>query len=225
MAKYIGSLTTDIRGKIGGVVMSAARTGVVIKSHGVPRRQPSAAQQSRRQIFAAALYYWRNLGGTYVAGWNTGASGLTWKNSLGQTFVPTGLMLWQQAFMNAALLGTVPPFTYSGTPATIIPVTGFNVSFGATEGSIEVLASTGYYTGTWLAFISRPIPSSLNYTKTLSRLFACGSQGSATALIFPNFGPGYGPLPTSNPLVSVRVLPVHPTTFVSGTPLIGTVEV
>lgn len=223
MAKYLGTITSDMRGKFGGLVASRARSGVTLKATAAPRQTGSQLQSNQRVRFAAALYAWRNLTGAEMAGWGTGALALLWTNSLGVTYTPTGLQLWQQAWVNADLLGTTPPATYSGTPSTIVPVVDAALTGSAGAYDLTVSPSSGSYTGAWLGFLSTIIPVSRIYTKSIARKCCGGNLAGDLVVLGSAFEAIWGPLPAPGPLVSVRIMPVQPTTFVSGTPFIGTI--
>jgi hypothetical protein len=224
MAKYLGILTSDMRGKLGGLVASRGRSGVTLKAQAVPRQQGTLLQQQQKVRFAAALQAWRAMTGTQQAGWGTGALALLWTNSLGTTYTPTGLQLWQQAWVNAALLSTTPPATYSGSPSDIVPIVDATLIGSAGSYTLTVYPSSGSYTGAWVSFLSTVIPQTLNYTKTLSRKFCGGALAGDSTVLGSTFESIWGPLPAPGPYVSLRVVPVHPTTFVSGTVFISTLQ-
>jgi hypothetical protein len=217
MAKYIGLLTSDMRGKIGGVVAGRSRSGTTLKAQAVPRQAPSLLQSAQRARFSAALQVWRSLTATQQSGWGTGALALTWKNSLGQTYVPTGLQLWQQAFVNASFIDQFPPTTYSGSPSDIVPITLAVLASGGTYFQLEVEDMSGPYTGTFLAFVSSQIPTTRLYTKTISRKSMGGAIGTDLLTTGSDFLNQYGPIPSSGAIVALRIVPIHPTTYVSGT--------
>ena len=217
MAKYIGLLTSDMRGKLGGLVTSRSRSATTLKAHAVPTRTASPLQSARRMQFSQALYAWRQLDASQVASWQSLAAMLTWSNSLAQTFTPTGLQLWQQAFVNASLLGRVPPSSAPSSPPSVVPVLSATIT-GSTAGYlIAVSPASGTYEGAFLAFVSRPIQPSVTYTASIKRVFGGGNPGGNYVIVYPNFGPGYGPLPPVGSYVALRILPIDPTTYISGT--------
>lgn len=212
-----------MRGKIGGLVASRAIGGTTLKAQVVPRRSGSLMQQQRRSTFYSALQAWRALTVANRNSWTTGAYSLTWQTSLGVLFVPTGLQLWQQAFVNAALLNLVPPATYTGSPSDIAPIVQATLTGAAGEYVLLVNPYSGTYTGTWLAFMSAIIPVSKNYTLTLSRKFCGGNTGGNEVLLSTDWENIWGPLPAPGPIVGMRVLPIHPDSYVSGTVYIAPV--
>lgn len=224
MAKYIGLITSDMRGKIGGIVASRSIGGTTMKAKRVPRVGASLLQQQRRVTFAAALNAWRNLTYTERGGWTTGALSLTWTTSLAVSFTPTGLQLWQQAFVNAAAFGTTPPGTYSGAPAEIVPIVNATLTGMAGLYSLLVYPAFGSYTGAWCAYMSPIIPFTRNYVKTISRKLCGANNGGNLLTLNSTFEEIWGPLPAPGPTVALRVLAVHPTTYVSGNPLDITTE-
>ncbi len=220
MAKYLGLLTSDMRGKIGGLVASRGRTGTTLKAKAVPSLTGSLLQQQQRMRFSAALQAWRALGVTQRTGWGTGALALLWSNSLGTQYVPTGLQLWQQCWVNAALLGTVPPSTYTIVPPGPIPILTATLTGSAGSYTIQITGSLGAYTTAWLAFMSPIISASKNYTATITRKFAGGNLAGDSVVLGSAFEQIWGPLPAPGPIVSLRLVPVDPASFMSGTPFI-----
>ena len=218
MAKYIGLLTADARGKLGDLVMSRARGGTTLKSHSVPRRPVSQRQQSRQATFGAALFAWRNLTTANQTTWAVYAASLTWTTSLGTTYSPTGLQLWTQAFVNALFFGATPPANVPMGITPPIPCIGVGLGFSGASLDAGFADALGSSTSSWIMYSSYFISPSLNYTKTLSRRFL--ARGIATNSVFcgGQWGLNYGPLPTPGQQVALRAVPVIPSVYISGTP-------
>jgi hypothetical protein len=217
MAKYLGLLTTDMRGKIGGIVASRGRSGTTLSAKGVPRLAPSAAQQQQRSIIANSLYKWRQLTSTQMLSWGGVAATQVWTNSLGSTFVPTGLQLWTQAYVNAAAIGTIPPATCGGSPSLIAPIGTVGLTLSGSYFTLTVYGVTSGYTGAWVGYLSRVIPSSVNYTKTIAKRLM-GANGGGDFIYCQNpYVLAYGRLPPVLSTLAVRVVPIDPTYFYSGT--------
>ena len=49
MARYIGTLTSDARGKLGGLVLTRARNGTNLKAHAVPVNKATIMEQVWQQ--------------------------------------------------------------------------------------------------------------------------------------------------------------------------------
>lgn len=217
MAKYIGLLSSDARGKLGGMVMSRARGATTLKAHAVPRLTPSPAQNLQRVRMAAAIGSWRQLTGSSQTTWAVYAATQIWTNSLGTTYSPTGLQLYTQASINAAYFNSDPPENIN--PATIQPppVIGATLLSTGSSAVVQASGSSGPYTGWWLLWITGQIAQSRNYTKTLPRKFMGAFEGASNANITTAFRNNFGHLPIQFQYYSVRILPVEAASFISGT--------
>jgi len=217
MAKYLGLLTTDMRGKIGGIVASRGRTGTTLKAKGVPRLAPTPAQNIQRSRLASALFAWRQLTTLQQLSWGGIAATLTWSNSLANTFTPTGLQLWTQAFINQATLNAVPPSTAGGSPSTVVPITTVTIVTSTGVAQLLVNLTGPTYTGNWAAYLSAPIPASVNYTKTTARRLVAVVAGGNFNFFQTAYIAAFGALPPVGAYTSVRVVPIDPTYGYSGT--------
>jgi hypothetical protein len=220
VARYIGTLTSDARGKVGGVVMTRARNGTNLKAHGVGVNPRSTYQLSLRQMFASARAAFIGLLGSQQEAWGVLAPQYTYVNALGQSYSPTALQLWTQAYMNAALSGTTPP----GLPPTsppfidqIVQLTmvraGSNLTLGAQSvGGID-------YTGSWTASCSSQLPVTVNFTHQVRRRPMGFAALGPSIFCGPAFIRAYGYLPGVDTPVSVRAVCFDPVSFISATPL------
>lgn len=220
MARYIGNLTSDARGKVGGIVLTRARTGTTLKAHAIGVNPASIYQGKRRTIFASALAGWRNAGAGSNSNWSLLAALITYTNSLGQTYQPTGLQLWTQAWVNAAAFNTVPPSTVTVAAPAVIPILSVSLTRIGSVLDLSVFGYLGAYVGAWTASLSSNVSDSLMYTKGLRRRPLCPGQTINHVDVGPDWQIAYGPLPAINSGVSIRVVPVDPTSFVSGMPAV-----
>jgi hypothetical protein len=224
MAKYIGTLTSDMRGRVGGVVFSRSRSGVTVKAMKMPKATPSVLQSAQRAALAASLYDWRQLTNAEQVSWAAVAATLTWTNSLAQTYTPTGLMLWTQAYINAVAFGEVPPGTCGSTPSAVVPITGADLVGSSVNYVLTVYPASGTYSGRWLAYASPILPASRVYTKTIGRRPIAAVISGNFSFIGPAWTRAWGPLPSPGPSTSLRIVPCHPTYFYSGTEYIANTQ-
>jgi hypothetical protein len=94
MAKYIGLLSADARGKLGGTIFSRSRSGTTLKGHVAPRQPRSSLQNNSRAIMSVTGSLWQSLSTSQKQGWSTLAQALTWTNVLGQSYIPTAQQLF-----------------------------------------------------------------------------------------------------------------------------------
>lgn len=77
-------------GKAGGLIFSRGRAGSQIRANVPPAQPRTARQQDSRALMAAICACWRALTGAQRQAWNDFAQSLTFRDKLGQTFVPSG---------------------------------------------------------------------------------------------------------------------------------------
>lgn len=144
MAKYIGLVSTDLRGKIGGVVGSRAVTGTTLRSRVSGVNPASASQLAQRAQQSHIAQQWNQLAAYNQLTWIALAAQVTLTNSLGVLYTPTG----QQLFISAnrtyfayhgSLLLTAP-----GTAPAVPSVTALNVT--RVSGVLTAYISVGAYT-------------------------------------------------------------------------------
>ena len=92
--KFISPLLSDARASVGGATFSKNRGGNYIRSKVAPVQPRSTAQQGVRAGLATLAQMWRTLTPAQIAGWNTLAQGLTLKDSLGNSYSPSGIDLF-----------------------------------------------------------------------------------------------------------------------------------
>jgi hypothetical protein len=221
MAKYIGLLTSDMRGKIGGIVTSRGRTGTTIKAKAVPAGQPTLLQNNIRVQVASATYAWRLLSNSERNSWGAIANTLLWTNSLANTFTPTALQLWTQAYVNASYFGTTPATTATGYPSDIVPIVSAELAVVGAEVIALVSSASGEYTGSWLLYVSAAIKSSRNYTKTISRKNVAAVTDNGDINIAVGYLEAFGYRPTAGQITAARFVPVLNGTYYSGTPYLA----
>lgn len=218
MAKYLGLLSSDARGKLGGMVMSRSRSATTLKAHASPRRAPSVAQQLQRCTIAAAQSAWRQLTNAQRTTWISYAATLQWSNSLGSTFAPTGLMLWVQAFSNAARFHQKPPASFPLPPTATIPISAAQITL-STFLKVTVNPSDSSYSNDWIVGLSRPIPATRNYIRSVPTRFMGAASFDQTWNVQPAWVAAFGPLPIVGAIVVARLTPVAYDSYISGTPV------
>ncbi len=225
MAKYLGTLTSDARGKVGGIILSRSRAGTTIKGHAVPVNPSTPRQQLIRTSLAAAGRAWRALDGSTQAGWVLLADTYTWTNSLGTNYTPTGQQLFTQAYINAAQYGTVPGVPDLGAPPVLDPITNIEV-FG--DGTFLIFLASdplGGYTKPWLLYASRPLQSALTYTKTIARRLVGINAGTNEIIATAAYTAAFGLLPPAYSYITFRAVGVDPTLYISATPYVASAQV
>lgn len=225
MAKYIGTLTSDARGKVGGLVLSRGRNGTNIRAHVVPVNPATNLQTQVRGTLGASQSAWRALDAGQRASWLAFATYFIWTNPLGQMYVPTGLQLWTQAYVNAAAFSTAPPSTWAG----VVPILAPLVAISLTEVSYDLYAyatdSSGPHNAPWILYSSGAVSATVNYVKKYSRRFMFSSYSAAGVEFSGAYVGAYGRLPLIGQQLALRGVAVDPTTYISATPLTVAVPV
>jgi len=187
MAKYIGLLSSDMRGKLGGVVFTRARNGTNLKAKGIPINPGTISQSRARSNLVTALGNWQLLTAANMSSWNVLASSLTYYNSLGQAYSPSGQQLYMQASVNALLNNTVAPSTAPTTAPIIANVASATIQTVASVLYIKAYDSTMTEITSYNIYISRMLSNGINYPpRNLARWI--GSGGARTS---PNFYSAY----------------------------------
>ena len=225
MAKYIGTLTSDARGKVGGLVLTRARNGTNMKAHAMPVNPSSLLQVRMRGTLSAAVSAWRALDGLSINSWNFFAASYTWLNTLSQPYVPTGLQLWCQAYVNAARFGTVPPSTWTGTLPVLKPITGLTLTGDGTFLIFMASDAFGAYASNWLLYCTRILPASVSYVKHLSRRFIGPPSYTNEIIATATYQAAFGSLPPSYSYLGFSAVGVDPVTFISASPYTSSAQV
>lgn len=157
--KFISPLLSDARASVGGATFSKNRGGNYIRAKVAPVQPRSTAQQEARSNLATLSGMWKTIGAADIAGWNALASGITLKDSLGNSYKPTGAQLFvgnnrNLSDIGATIIETPPP----AAPAfeDITPIAGTAAAgtpaFAITTGAAA--APTGF------VFLVRATPQS-----------------------------------------------------------------
>lgn len=224
MAKYIGLLTSDARGKVGGIIMGRANSGTTLKSHAVPINPRTVNQFAQRAAVGQANHAWGTLSGSDQVSWMALALQYVYVNSLAQSYSPTGRQLYTQAFSNAARFGDVPPSTAPAVKPAIQPIDNVLAALSGGTLTLTAQASGLDYSGNWICQCSSSISPGIIYTKGVRRNFMGASVSVAALDVTAAFTKAYGPPASPHASLSVRVVPTDPTGYVSGTPALISVS-
>jgi hypothetical protein len=225
LAKYIGTLTSDMRGKVGGIVFSRGRNGTNLRAHAVPVNPATLLQVGVRGTLAASQNAWRLLDGIQKQSWTSFASFYLWTNPLGQAYVPTGLQLWTQAYVNAAAYGTFPPGTWSGTMPVLNPVVGLALTRSGYDLYCYASIAGALPAVSWILYASATIGANVIYCKKTSRRFMAAWSIGWSGEFSGAYVAAFGVLPPIGARLALRAVGVDPVTFVSATPLTLSVPV
>jgi hypothetical protein len=220
MAKYIGTLTSDMRGKVGGVVFSKARTGTTIKANRGPINPATSYQQATRAAVASAQAEWRGLSGAERTSWGVLAAQYTYLNSLAQAYSPTGQQLWTGTYVNAHKCNGVPPPMAPGSKPVISPITSMNFTFADAEMIITLNSGGSVYDGPSTLAASAGLSPGVNYSRSIG-LRPMGFDTTGNEYFFQNtYLAVWGAFPAAGAGVCFRAVPWDLASFITGTPLV-----
>jgi hypothetical protein len=114
--KYLSALISQGSASIGGATFSKNRGGNYIRKRVAPVQPRSSAQQAVRATLASLSGQWKDLGAAVIAAWSALASTITLKDSLGNSYIPTGNQLY--VGLNATLTACAES-TISAAPASM----------------------------------------------------------------------------------------------------------
>lgn len=228
--KYIGLISSDARGKNGGNVASRNRYGTYLRRHASPVQPRSPLQIANRQTFGAISGAWRALTAAQQLGWNTLATTVVYKNSLGQPYNPTGAQLFMLFSRNLILNGGS---SYADAPTTLPTIPSLNsitgqIVYGFNTASVTLgSGGTGYDpSGTFTVTWSTGTTAGGTYTSSSGTIdsltlttYGSGQTGTA-AFAFSGSGTGATATATlgTTPTPEIR-LAFDPTPVPTGTAL------
>jgi hypothetical protein len=155
--KYLSALISQGSASIGGATFSKNRGGNYIRKRVAPVQPRSPAQQAVRATLSSLSGQWKGLGASVIAAWSALASTITLKDSLGNSYVPTGNQLF--VGLNATLTACAEPTITAapgGTPAfpDMLPIAAT-----ATAGTPSLAITTSLSTApTGYVFLVRATP-------------------------------------------------------------------
>jgi hypothetical protein len=223
--RYIGTISSDARGKLGGLVFTRARNGTNVLAKRVPLNPSTPQQQQQRLTVAAATASWRNLTGTEQASWVNLALQYTFTNSLAQSYSPTGFQLFCQAWIGSNNAGTSFSTTAPLTPPVITVATSIELAIVAGALVASFYSVSTPFSG-YLSFsLSSVLSATINYTKGVRRRQFYTNFGTSTVDCTSLYTGYYGALPVSGDLLSAHVVTTDASSGITATPFVQLVTV
>jgi hypothetical protein len=223
--KWISPLVSDARNKIGGDVFARNRAGVYARARVSPTQPRTTSQQNNRALFASFATQWKTLSQTDIAGWNTLASTIVLKDTLGGSYNPTGFQLFVGNNRNLSFIGaaniTTPPATKPNIASTDITLLSLTTSGGAPYDQ-RLGLSNGFAIATPNAIISMTagLSPGVNFIPRWAyrRLAPPWANGGGVLLVLTNYAAVFGDWKLGSK-IGVLVQPVDPATGFAGTPV------
>jgi hypothetical protein len=139
MAKYTGLLTSDMRGKIGGIAWSKNKSGNFARRTNVPSDPKSSRQMHGRLSMAFVAQNWRGISRADMTTWNHLATLYPRVDKLGKTFYLSGFSLFMLLnlnliFQNRPIITTAPDISTNN----VDPLAGVSVDIITTPGTEDM---------------------------------------------------------------------------------------
>ena len=127
----LGPLVSDIRGSIGGTVLSRNNGGAYAKARVCPVNPNSAAQQVVRSIMASMFTFWSALSAGVRTAWGVYAANVSMVNRLGDVINCTGYNMYARTRAVCQRIGIAIP----AAAPTIFTLAEQDSSVGATPSA------------------------------------------------------------------------------------------
>jgi hypothetical protein len=184
MAKVMfGSLATDVRGKIAGIVYSKNRNGAYVRQKVSPTQSPTTRRTAVRERLAGlAAYFSGTLTAAQVAAWNAFAQNNPVTDIFGRTMILSGIQSFVQ--LNGIILNCGgaqiddPPANLA-----ITPLTSFTATLTAGAPDVASIAFAPTPTGANVklqVYATQPLPSGRSFTKNFKRWLVVSALNAAT---------------------------------------------
>jgi hypothetical protein len=146
--KYTSALISDARNKLGGDIFARNRAGLYVRVKVKPKNPKTTNQQANRANFSTFTKGWRSLTAAQIAGWNNLANSSTLTDTLGNSFMPSGLQLYVGLNRNLAQIGATAISDAPGAKPsfpTILGRPGFSVVIPGYRLQVVVYLTAGAY--------------------------------------------------------------------------------
>jgi hypothetical protein len=158
--KFLSPLISDARKSLGGTTYARNPAGLYARAKKAPIQPRTPSQQANRANFASATQAWKTLTQAQVVGWNNLAAQTTWKDTLGQTFTPSGMQLFTQCQQNLLALGAAMQVNPPASPPQLVDPGPLVMNISYVSGALSVFdIAPPFFAGTWAsAFVLKMTP-------------------------------------------------------------------
>lgn len=197
MAKYIGSLTTDIRGKLGGVVFSMHKGQTTIRAKGIPIAPSGGSTPTPINTFANATQAWYAMTGSNNIGWTEFSAYVYFLAGTNPDLLEMNtFQTFSAAFAIGQTIGVFPvPFPVS-QPFPPPSATFATLTWDGTTLTASAFAGASPYDGSWLlSIIVGPI-GPISTPPTTGYIIIGGIDGGTTVDVTAAYLAIFGQPPT-----------------------------
>src|ERR1700748_1335902 len=161
MAKYLGTITTDIRGKLGGIVYSAHKGQTTMRSKRIPVHANNGNTPVSITMFSSAAQYWLQAPASQTYPCVFFAAYFYFLKGLNPDLLSTFTsQVFTACFINGQTLGVLPDFSaFDSQPAPPL-ATSAELSWDGSVLSATAFIGDVAYAGTWIlsAIVTRVGP-------------------------------------------------------------------
>lgn len=160
MAKIkLGTIVTDISGKVGGNVFAKNKAGAYIRRKSTISNPQSVAQMLVRGVFASLSQGWRNLSDVNRQSWIDGAANFMRMNVFGDNVKLSGKALFQSLNQNLLNVGLAQIDTCP-VPSEVPSVSATNAVIDISDNSITLINQVPLSGGNYVVIEMTPVLSS-----------------------------------------------------------------
>lgn len=197
MAKYIGSITTDIRGKLGGVVFSMHKGQTTLRSKAYPIAPANGSTSTPINLFANATQAWYAMGASDNLGWTQFSAYVYFLAGTNPDLLELNtFQTFAAAFALGQAIGIFP--TPYPTPQPFPPAAATYITL-AWDGAVlmaSAFVGSTPYTGSWLASLRVGPIGPVDKPPTTGYVIVGGIDGGATIDVTAAYLTNFGQAPT-----------------------------
>ena len=216
--KYFSPLVSDARKKLGSSIWARNRAGLYQRAYKVPANPRTPSQVASRELFASINASWSAITPAQRDAWNSLALTQVLRDSLGQTFPPTGQTLFISCNRNLAYIGApaIADAPAAEKPKPFTPIVSCVLTAAAgslTEFSFALASSQSTFPSQAVIALSQPLAPTINFVSRymLRRLTAAYSSSGTSVDITSAYASQFN-TPVTGQRVMIALRQVDPTT-------------
>lgn len=136
----LGTVVTDIRGKIAGQQFNKTRAGHILQKKCIQRKGATGSQSVRRANFSRLARFWRTLTGAEQSANNANAVNYPVTDRFGNVKILTGFQLLLRSNINRSLVGIEPLRVVPATPPEGVTIINADININASVCGFPTLS-------------------------------------------------------------------------------------
>lgn len=206
MAKYLGLLTTDIRGKVGGVVFSRNRSGTIMRARAYPTNANANNYPQQANPVIDAGSQWLNFSATENLEWSIWSAGFAFYMGVNPyTELVATLTYFTDSVNNGAAIG-IAPSPNGGVPLPIPPAAvAFGMSVGGGIVTCSAVNATEWADHYWIVYLDIAASSTSDIPPTTGGSVMGGGKFTDTVDITAAYLAAFGQLPAVDQVLFAHI--------------------